>query len=190
MAEDAEETARLETTCVKRGEIEARYPSDREYPDITITQFAYGSCNKPSKVSQEFWNVMLEQHPQLMLLLGDQHYENSNDVAVHQEAFRQLEAIEGYSKMRNTVPTFAIWDNHDYAKGYLGKHPPNAAAIEEVFLDANRVPLDDPRRSREGVYGAWIFGKEPNRLHVDSAAVPFGAPSAATPLNQITNTDH
>ena len=166
MAQESEEMAGFETTSVQGGAIEARYPSDGEYPEIAITQFAFGSCNKPKKVSQEFWGVMLEQDPQLMLLLGDQHYENSNDVADHREAFRRLEKIEGYSRMRNTVPTFAIWDNHDYAKGYLGRHHPNAAAIEEVFLAENRVPLGDARRSRVGVYGAWVFGKKPNRVQI------------------------
>lgn len=166
MAKEGNEKASPKTTSVKGGELEARYPSDREYPEITITQFAYGSCNKPTKVSQEFWGIMLKKQPQLMLLLGDQHYENSNDVAVHKKAFRQLEKIKGYSRIRNTVPTFAIWDNHDYAKGYLGKHHPNAAAIEKVFLEENRVPLGDARRSRAGVYGAWIFGKKPNRVQI------------------------
>ena len=141
----------IETTIVKGGKFEAKYPSDRVYPDTTIEQFAFGSCNKQKKVSQAFWEVKLKEEPQLMLLLGDQHYVNSNDASDHTEAFRQLEKIPGYTKTRNTVPTFAIWDNHDYAKGYLGKHHPNAAAIESVFLEENRVPLGDARRSRAGV---------------------------------------
>ncbi|MCM8530699.1 MAG: hypothetical protein NE330_06010, partial [Lentisphaeraceae bacterium] len=74
MAQEESETITLKATSVKAGVIEARYPSDLEYPDITISQFAYGSCNKPTKVSQEFWGVMLKKQPQLMLLLGDQHY--------------------------------------------------------------------------------------------------------------------
>ena len=165
MAEEGEEKASLETTSVKGG-LEVNYLSDREYPEITITQFAYGSCNKPERVSQKFWDVILENNPQLMLLLGDQHYVNSNDPVDHKAAFQQLDKIEGYSKMRSLVPTFAIWDNHDYAKGYRGKNHPNAEAVEEAFLEGNRVPLDCPRRSRAGVYGSWIFGKKPNRVQV------------------------
>jgi len=165
-ADEGEDKVSVETTVVKGGELEARYPSDRTYPDLAITQFAYGSCNKPRKVSQEFWDVMLEKKPQLMLLLGDQHYVDSNEVSAHREAFQRLEKIRGYTRTRDTVPTFAIWDNHDYAKGYLGKHHPNAAAVEDVFLEENRVPLGDARRSRDGVYGAWIFGRHPKRVQV------------------------
>ncbi|MEP4079044.1 alkaline phosphatase D family protein [Haloferula sp.] len=167
LGEESRSTAAsTETTIVKGGKLEAKFPSDRAYPETTITQFAYGSCNKPKRVSQAFWDVMLEKGPQLMLLLGDQHYVNSNEVSDHREAFGQLEKIAGYTRTRNTVPTFAIWDNHDYAKGYLGKHHPNAAPIEKVFLEENRVPLGDARRSRDGVYGAWIFGEKPKRVQI------------------------
>lgn len=155
-----------ETTIVKGGEWEAKFPSDCSYPDVTIERFAYGSCNKPKRVSQKFWDEMLKKSPQLMLLLGDQHYVNSNEASDHKEAFAHLEQIEGYTKTRNTVPTFAVWDNHDYGKGYLGKHHPNAAQVESVFLEENRVPIGDARRSRAGVYGAWIFGKKPKRVQV------------------------
>ena len=69
--------------AVNGGTLEAKYPADRSFSDLAITQFAYGSCNKPRKVSQKFWDVMLEKEPQLMLLLGDQHYTNSNEARAH-----------------------------------------------------------------------------------------------------------
>ena len=144
---------------------EAQYLSDQSYPETTLTRIAFGSCNKPKRY-QTFWDVIRAHKPDLMLLLGDNHYVESTKPSRIEAAYKQLETIEGYMALRAAVPTFAIWDNHDYGAKYPGRHHPNADAAERLFLEHFRVPEKDARRSRTGIYGAWIFGKAPQRVQI------------------------
>ena len=52
--------------------------SDKVYPTQSISQIAFGSCNKPKK-DQGFWDVIRSKQPDIMLLLGDNHYAESTN---------------------------------------------------------------------------------------------------------------
>ena len=139
--------------------------SDKTYADKSISQIAFGSCNKPKK-DQAFWDVMRTKEPDIMLLLGDNHYANTSDPARLKKAYDQLAAIPQYDAFRKQIPTFPTWDNHDYGSKYPGRLHPHAEQSEQLFLDHFSVGQDDARRSREGVYGVWTFGKQPRRVQV------------------------
>lgn len=143
----------------------AKFLSDKNYAEVTISRIAFGSCNKP-KMDQRFWDVIRAKRPEMMLLLGDNHYAESVDPKVLKGAYNHLAGIQGYMSLRRQIPTFATWDNHDYGARYPGKLHPNADVSEQLFLDHFRVPGQDVRRQRTGVYGAWIFGEAPHRVQV------------------------
>lgn len=51
--------------------------------------------------------------------------------------------------MRETVPHLAVWDDHDYGDGVEFAHKVMA---KELFLDFWKVPANDIRRARGGIY--------------------------------------
>ncbi|WP_162030040.1 MULTISPECIES: alkaline phosphatase D family protein [unclassified Lentimonas] len=139
--------------------------SDGVYANQSIRQVAFGSCNKPKK-DQGFWDVIRAQEPDIMLLLGDNHYGNTSDPVRLKRAYDRLAAIPQYHIFRQNIPTFPTWDNHDYGDPYPGRNHPHAEQSEQLFLDHFLIQKADIRRSRTGIYGAWIFGEQPQRVQV------------------------
>ena len=139
--------------------------SDEVFPEQSICKIAFGSCNKPKR-SQGFWDVIRKEEPDVMLLLGDNHYANQSDPVRLKKAYDGLAAIPQYHAFRQAIPTFPTWDNHDYGDGYPGRLHPHAEESEQLFLDHFSVGESDVRRSRKGIYGAWVFGEKPHRVQV------------------------
>jgi alkaline phosphatase D len=76
------------------------------------------------------------------------------------------ERIPGYSKLRNTVPHLAVWDDHDYGINDGGGDFPYKAVAKELFLKFWKVPADDIRRTREGIYDSRIIGPPGMRVQI------------------------
>lgn len=143
----------------------AEYLSDKTYTDQPVQRIAFGSCNKPTR-DQSFWDVIRSKEPDMMLLLGDNHYGNTSDPVRLKKAYDGLATIPQYHAFRQKIPTFPTWDNHDYGAKYPGRLHPHAEESEQLFLDHFVVPKTDARRSRSGVYGVWTFGEKPHRVQV------------------------
>ena len=139
--------------------------SDRSYANKSIRQIAFGSCNKPKR-DQGFWDVIRAKMPDMMLLLGDNHYANSSNPVRLKKAYDELAAIPQYDAFRQKIPTFATWDNHDYGAKYPGRLHPHAEQAEQLFLDHFLIEKTDARRSRSGIYGVWDFGEKPHRVQI------------------------
>ena len=150
----------------KSVEAKVEYLSDNTYADELVRKIAFGSCNKPNR-DQGFWGVIRAQEPDMMLLLGDNHYGNSLNQNRLKKAYDELAAIPQYKTFRQKIATFPTWDNHDYGdQKYPGRLHPHAEESERQFLDHFSVNKADARRTREGVYGVWIFGEKPYRVQV------------------------
>ena len=142
-----------------------KFLSDKSYPEKTLRQIAFGSCNKPKR-EQGFWDVIRAQKPDLMLLLGDNHYGNKSAPGPLKKAYDGLAAIPQYHAFRQEVITLPTWDNHDYGAKYPGRLHPHAKESEQLFLDHFAIAKEDIRRSRTGIYGSWVFGEKPHRVQV------------------------
>jgi hypothetical protein len=58
----------------------------------------------------------------------------------------------------------ATWDDHDYGTNDGGADFPAKAEAKRAFLEFFADPPDSPRRAREGVYDARVFGPEGKRV--------------------------
>ena len=133
--------------------------------EAVLSRIAFGSCAKQDQ-PQPIWDAVVETQPQLFLFLGDNIYADTKDIAVMRAKYRQLGEQPGYRKLKRTCPVLATWDDHDYGADDSGADYPMKRQSQQAFLDFFEVPADDPRRHREGVYGARVFGPEGRRAQV------------------------
>ena len=130
-------------------------------------RIAFGSCID-QKRPQPIWATVLAAQPDLFIFGGDNVYASQPPFALSNlvEAYAQLAANPGFSKLRQSVPHVAIWDDHDMGKNDAGADFPERQASKDVFLKFWDVDAADPRRARDGLHHAQITGAPGQRLQV------------------------
>lgn len=136
-----------------------------ELTDRVLNRIAFGSCADQAK-PQPIWDDVVAAKPDLFLLVGDNIYADTEDMAVMAEKYAQLAAKPGYQKLLETCPVLATWDDHDFGENDGGAWYPKRRESQQIMLDFFKVPADSPRRRREGVYDAFVFGPEGKRVQV------------------------
>ncbi|MEO1497699.1 MAG: alkaline phosphatase D family protein [Planctomycetota bacterium] len=134
-----------------------------------IDTIAFGSCAKQS-LPQPVWDAVVRQRPDVFLFIGDNVYadkpaapESPGDIAA---AYRQLGAKPGYQRLRRVCPILATWDDHDFGLNDAGKQYPLKRQSQTLLLSFFDEPAKSPRWSRDGVYGAWMFGPAEQRAQI------------------------
>ena len=79
----------------------------------TAFRLAITSCMKIGR-PQGSWNILLEEQPDLHLTVGDTHYADTTDPTVQLEHHLTYRREKEFAKVLQQVPTYAIWDDHDY----------------------------------------------------------------------------
>jgi len=133
--------------------------------DRSLTRIAFGSCADQSK-EQPIWDAIVSARPDLYLALGDNIYADTRDMAVVRAKYAQLAAKPGFQKLRQTTPICAVWDDHDFGEDDAGGDYPMKADTRRLFCDFWGEPADSPRRSRDGIYAAYVFGPPGRRVQV------------------------
>jgi alkaline phosphatase D len=82
------------------------------------------------------------------------------------QAYHVLRNQTPFQRFDASAPYIATWNDNDY-----GVHRGDAtnmwkAEVQALFNDNMRVPADDPRRSRQGLYRSYEWGPEGQRLQV------------------------
>ncbi len=139
----------------------------RAQTEPPLTRIAFGSCAHQDQ-PQPIWDAVLRYRPDLFIFAGDNVYGDLTPGASNglREAYAKAARIEGYQKLRAEVPVLATWDDHDYGQNDAGAGFPYKDQAKALFLDFWHVPADDPRRRRQGVYDARIYGPAGMRLQI------------------------
>ncbi len=130
-----------------------------------VSRLAFGSCFKTDG-SPGVWNAIGEWDPELLMLIGDNVYADTEDIVLMRERYRALAEIPEFAGLRAGRRFLATWDDHDYGANDAGSDYPMRAESQRVFLDFCGEPADSPRRATPGVYAARIFGPPGTRLQV------------------------
>jgi len=130
-----------------------------------ISTIAFGSCAKQDR-PQPIWDAVVAAQPDLFLFIGDNIYGDTEDMEILKNKYEQLGRQTGYQKLKNTCPILATWDDHDYGGNDAGVEYPKKKESQQTFLDFFGEPADSPRRKREGVYDAKVFGREGKRVQI------------------------
>mgnify|MGYP003974939169 CR=1 FL=1 len=137
--------------------------------DAIISRIALGSCFAP-QVDSDIWTEITKYNPEIFLYLGDNVYqsEESNELALPhlKEAYQLLADLKTFDTFRQEIPILPIWDDHDYGMNDAGASYPPRYKSEKLFEQFWRVSIDDPRRSRDGIYFAQTFGLPGQQLQI------------------------
>lgn len=124
-----------------------------------------GSCCHQDK-PMPIWSAVGQAKPDLFLYIGDNIYGDSSDMAVLEAKYAKLFATPSFKQFRQTCPIWAVWDDHDYGINDGGAEFAKRAESQAVFLKTFSEPADSPRRQREGLYDARMFGPEDARVQI------------------------
>lgn len=133
--------------------------------DRLLQRIAFGSCSNEN-VPQPIWDPLIAADPDLFLFVGDNIYADTEDMDVMRAKYGKLAAQPGYQKLLQTCPVLATWDDHDYGVNDGGAWYPKRLEAAEIMLDFFKVPADSPRRQREGIHGAHVFGPDGKRVQI------------------------
>lgn len=132
-----------------------------------LTRIAFGSCCHQDE-DQRIWEAIHAWRPELMVMGGDNVYGDSRSAALRElrAAYEKADANPGFARMKRDVPMLAIWDDHDYGRNDAGAEFPWKQESKDLFCGFWRVAGHDPRRRREGLYHAEIFGPPGRRTQI------------------------
>lgn len=99
---------------------------------------------------------MVNQKPDVFILLGDNIYGDTGDMEVLRQKYQKLANKPSYQNLKRHTEILATWDDHDYGQNDGGKNYPHKEASKEVFLDFFEEPKDSPRFQHEGIYHSVI----------------------------------
>ena len=151
-------------------------------PALTVRRIAAGSCIRQDK-PQPIWRAVADFAPDVLLLLGDTIYGDTEDMAVLRKKYGVLAGDPGFAALRGRVPMVAVWDDHDYGANDAGSDYPRRRESQQVFLDFFGVPSDSPLRTREGIYRALVVGPPGRRVQFICLDTRFHrSPLASIPL--------
>jgi len=133
--------------------------------DKPLTRIAFGSCAKEDK-EQPIWEAIFAAKPDLFVFLGDNIYADTRDPKVMAAKYATLAAKPHFKRLRDTIPVVAIWDDHDFGENDAGGDYPMKAESRRQFCDFWDEPADSPRRARDGVFAAYVFGPQGQRVQI------------------------
>ena len=129
-----------------------------------VSNIAFGSCMKTP--DHPMLDRALTLPMDVFLLMGDNIYADTQDMTVMRAHYDALKASRFFRELRRKVPVLAIWDDHDFGGNDAGGDYPKRRESQEEFLRWLDEPADSPRRQREGVYDARVFGPAGKRVQV------------------------
>lgn len=132
-------------------------------PARHVTRIAAGSCIRQDR-PQPIWAAVAAFAPDVLLLLGDNVYGDTEDMAVLREKYARLAANDGFAAVRAQTPLVAVWDDHDYGDNDAGREYPRRRESKQVFLDFFGVAADSPLRKQEGIYRSLTVGPPGRRV--------------------------
>lgn len=133
--------------------------------EAVLSRILFGSCIKQEQ-PMPILEKIADDNPDLFIFLGDNIYADTTDMDVMRDKYAKLRADRGFSRLLQACPTLVTWDDHDYGVNDGGADYPQRVESQKLFVDFWQDPADSPRRHREGVYDAKVFGPIGKRVQV------------------------
>lgn len=171
------------------------YPSFTTAPELGAagrTRIAFSSCvGRSGVLTAAIWAEMAARTRfDLLLMLGDNHYADSTAPEPQRRAYYDHRRALGYAAITRGVPTYAIWDDHDYgpndSDGTAHGKEISLQTFQQFWANPSYGQPDDP-----GVYFKFSRGdidffmldnryhRSPNRAPDDGTKTMLGAAQLA-----------
>lgn len=131
-----------------------------------MTKISFGSCNDQNR-SQEIWQYIVANNPQLWIWLGDNIYADTKDMQVMADKYKLQKSHAGYQALMKTCPIIGIWDDHDYGVNDAGSEYPKKVESKQLMLDFLDVPANAPvRKDYDAAYQTYTYGPKGQQVKV------------------------
>ncbi|MCK5354689.1 MAG: alkaline phosphatase family protein, partial [Methyloprofundus sp.] len=155
------------------------------------------SCMKTG-APQSSWKLFLAENPTLHLTLGDTHYANSTDPNKQWSHHLRYRRELNFSKVIAAMPTYAMWDDHDYGPN----DSDGSARGKESSLESWKAVWANPNAGTERTPGAFFtfswgdvdffviderYYRSPNKARDDDRKRMLGEPQFEWLLNGLKN---
>ena len=79
-------------------------------------RFAFGSCvgYRGYSAAAAFGEMAARRNFDLLLMLGDNHYGDTTKPDLLRDFNHMLRTVDGFASLTREIPTYSIWDDHDY----------------------------------------------------------------------------
>ena len=126
----------------------------------------FGSCLHQDK-PQPIWAAMNQEQGDLFVLLGDNVYGDTEDMAELKAIYAKQWSKSGMQTMLANTPTIGMWDDHDFGENDAGTEYPQKEASRQIMLDYFNVPKDSPRRTQvDGIYTSHILNQANKKVQI------------------------
>ena len=157
--------------------------SEADYSKRVVQRIAFGSCMDTNQ--HPMLDRFLGTDFDLALMLGDNIYADTTNMAVMARKYRAMKESEFWQGLRRKAPLMATWDDHDMGGNDAGADYPLKEESQELFFDFLDVAKDSARRKQEGVYSAGIFGPAGKRVQVILLDTRYFRSRPATGQNNV-----
>ena len=121
----------------------------------------------------------------LFIFLGDNIYADTTNAAVMKAKYQVRKNSEFFRALRTKAPVLATWDDHDFGWNDAGASYPMKRTSQQLFLDFMDEPIESPRRQREGIYDARVFGSPGRCVQVILLDTRYFRSALATGENNV-----
>lgn len=133
--------------------------------DALVSTIGFGSCCRQDR-PMAIWESIVSAKPDVFLMIGDNIYGDSEDLAVLKQKWDILGANPNFQTLRQQSRLLATWDDHDYGTNDAGAEYPKKKESQQLFLDFFCEPTDSLRRKQDGVYWSYVFGPAGRRTQI------------------------
>jgi phosphodiesterase/alkaline phosphatase D-like protein len=104
----------------------------------------FGSCQHDDFAEpQPIWDEIAGLHPDAFCTIGDMPYIDSTDLAVQRRRYRELFSIPGLAALCASVPSYALWDDHDFGRNDTDGNLPGKERARRAFAEYHaNAPTD------------------------------------------------
>lgn len=128
-----------------------------------VTTFGFASCNDQNK-EQPFWSIILNQNPDLFLMMGDNVYASAKSDKPIVDQYIKLNKNPDYRNVREKIPFLAIWDDHDYGQNDGGDDNPEKEEARRAFLNYWGYLKPSLPKNQKALYHSRIVGNKKQRV--------------------------